>query len=257
MILDRIVTDKRVELAASKAALSEGDLRARPMYSAARRSFGEAVRRQPRAVIAEVKKASPSKGVIRADFDPVAIAKSYANNGAAAISVLTETKYFQGSLAYLEAIRGAVDVPLLRKDFVFDPYQVVEARAFGADAVLLIAAMLTDAQLADLSSVAQDEGLAVLVEIHDRDELDRVRTLRPTILGINNRNLHTFHTTLETTENLVPQIDWPATVVGESGIDSGADLRRLEAAGVHCFLIGESFMRAPDPGVRLGELLAS
>lgn len=255
MILDQIVHDKRLELDASKRRASLADLRSSELYSEARRPFVEALAARPRAIIAEVKKASPSKGIIRADFDPVWIAREYASSGAAAISVLTERNYFQGALEYLAQIRSAVSLPLLRKDFLFDPYQVTEARAAGADAVLLIVAMLDDAALRDLHARALDEGLAVLVEVHDRDELDRARQVQPALLGINNRDLKTFHTTLATTENLVPAIDWPCIVVGESGIDSREDIARLERVGVRTFLIGESLMRAERPGQRLANLL--
>ncbi len=255
MILDDILRDKAIDLVPAKAAATTTDLQQRPLFRAARRPFVEALQRRERAVIAEVKKASPSKGVIRADFDPVAIAKSYARGGATAISVLTEERYFQGHLNYLAAIRAAVDIPLLRKDFLFDPYQLYEARAYGADAILLIVAALEDKRLAELLWLAEELNLAALVEVHDADELQRALAVGARLIGINNRDLRTFHTTLEVSEQLVRQIPSGILVVGESGINSSADVERLERAGIHVFLIGESLMRFPDPGTRLHELL--
>lgn len=256
MILDDIVRDKQIDLAARKRELSLSDLESQPLFAQPRRDFAGALKASPRAVIAEVKKASPSKGVIRADFDPVWIARRYADSGAAAISVLTEERYFQGSLSYLAAIRAAVDIPLLRKDFLFDPYQLYEARAYGADAILLIVAMLTDTQLSQLMRLSAELELAALVEVHDAAELERACAASALLIGINNRDLRTFHTTLETTERLMPGTPPNAVVIGESGIDAPADIERLERVGVHCFLIGESFMRAPDPGSKLAQLLA-
>jgi len=255
MILDDIVRDKRVDLAAAKAGVSLAELQQRPLFRAARRPFRAALEARRRAIIAEVKKASPSKGVIRPDFDPVAIAKSYAAGGAAALSVLTEERYFQGHLDYLAAIRAAVDLPLLRKDFVFDPYQLYEARAYGADAVLLIVAIVDDQLLHELLWLAEELNLTALVEVHDRAELERAARSGAQLLGINNRDLRTFHTTLETTEALLPAVPRGAVVIAESGIDTCADIQRLERAGVHAFLIGETFMRAADPGAKLAELL--
>lgn len=255
MILDDIVANKREELAQVRGRVSVSELQERPRYQEPRRGFEKILRQTRRAIIAEVKKASPSKGVIRADFDPLAIAQGYAANGAAAISVLTEERFFQGSLRYLEAIRGEVTVPLLRKDFLFDPYQLVEARAYGADAALLIVAMLEQEQLTDLMQRAREVGLDVLVEVHDRAELDRAQLAGATLIGINNRDLRTFHTTLDTTEQLARGLDSRAVVVSESGIETLADIERLERSGVHCFLIGESLMRHADPGQRLAELL--
>jgi len=255
MILDDIVRDRRADLARTKVAVSLADLRQRPLFRAARRNFRAALAGRGRAIIAEVKKASPSKGVIRADFDPVAIATTYARHGAAAISVLTEERYFQGHLDYLAAIRAAVDVPLLRKDFVIDPYQLYEARAYGADAALLIVAILSDTALRELLFVAEELNLAALVEVHDQPELARAVEVGARLLGINNRDLRTFHTTLATTEALVPTAPGDALIVAESGIDTVADIERLERIGVRAFLVGESLMRAPDPGVRLAALL--
>jgi len=257
MILDAIVRAKRVDLTEVQRRVSISELQRRACYRDPRRDFRAALVGKPRAIIAEVKRASPSKGVIRADFDPVRIATAYAANGAAAVSVLTEEHYFQGQLDYLAAIRSAVGVPLLRKDFLFDAYQLYEARAFGADAVLLIVAILDDGHLHDLLQLADELDLAALVEVHDRAEIDRAlrsgRRLR--LLGINNRDLRTFRTALETTEVLAPVVPPDILVIAESGIESGTDMDRLERAGVTAFLIGETLMRAPDPGVHLAKLL--
>jgi indole-3-glycerol phosphate synthase len=255
MILDDIIAARRADLVEAQRAVPLATLRARPLWAAPRRGFAAALRGRRPAVIAEVKKASPSKGVIRADFDPVAIARSYAAGGAAAISVLTEERYFQGSPAYLEAIRAAVDLPLLRKDFIVDPYQVAEARAWGADAVLLIVAALDDAALRDLHAAALDLGLDVVVEAHDADEVARAAAIGATLIGINNRNLRTFVTTLETAERLRGGIPAGALAVAESGIETPADIARLRAAGYDVFLIGESLMRQADPGAGLRALL--
>jgi indole-3-glycerol phosphate synthase len=198
---------------------------------------------------------SPSRGIICADFDPLRVARSYAANGAVAISVLTEERYFQGSLEHLAAIRTAVSLPLLRKDFLFDPYQLHEARAFGADAVLLITAILDDVLLRDLLQLAGELQLSALVEIHDRPELDRALESGALLLGINNRDLRTFHIDLATTEELAPRVPPDALVVTESGIETAADMARLDRAGVRAFLIGETLMRAPDPGAKLADLL--
>jgi indole-3-glycerol phosphate synthase len=257
MILDEIVRDKRARLQQAKAAVSLAELQQRALFRVPRRPLRAALEARHRAIIAEVKKASPSKGVIRADFDPVRIAARYAESGAAAISVLTEEHYFQGHLDYLAAIRQAVSVPLLRKDFLFDPYQLYEARAFGADAVLLIVAILPDTLLQELLWLADELNLSPLVEIHDRAELDRAIRSGARLLGINNRDLRTFRTTLATTEELLPAVPPDAFVVAESGIETPADIERLERVGVGAFLIGEAFMRAPDPGVRLGEFLGA
>ena len=207
-------------------------------------------------IIAEVKKASPSKGVIRADCDAVAIARSYAAAGAAAISVLTEERYFRGRLADLARVRAAVEVPLLRKDFIFDPYQLTEARAAGADAVLLIVAMLDPRQLAELHGTATSLGLDVLIEAHTAEEVERAVAVGATLIGVNNRDLKTFVTTLATAERLRPLIPAGALAVAESGIETAADLARLHTAGYQAALVGESLMRAPDPGAALRALLA-
>ena len=253
MILDQIVQSKREEIAEHKRqrpleALADADL-----YRAPRRGFAAALARPGRAVIAEVKKASPSRGVIRADFDAVAIARAYARGGARALSVLTDAPFFQGSLAYLEAIRRVVDLPLLRKDFVLDTYQVHEA--LGADAVLLICAILDDASLRELFRLASRLDLDALVEVHSREELERAAGCGATLVGINNRDLRTFVTRLEVAETLAPLAPRQMTVVAESGLKTAADLERLETAGVRAFLIGETLMAAPNPAAVLGALL--
>lgn len=255
MILDRIVELRRQDVAAARSRVDVAALQAGALYAEPRRGFRAALAARPRAIIAEVKKASPSKGVIRADFDPVAIARAYEGAGAAAISVLTEERHFQGRPEFLVAVRAATTLPLLRKDFLFDPYQIHEARAWGADAILLIVAMLDDAALRDLRQCGEELGLDVLVEVHDRAELDRAHASGATLIGVNNRDLRTFVTTLETTEALVAARAAGDLLVSESGIDCVADIERLERVGVSAFLIGESLMRAADPGVKLRELL--
>ena len=255
MILDQIVQSKREEIAEHKRQRPLEALADAELYRAPRRGFAAALARPGRAVIAEVKKASPSRGVIRADFDAVAIARAYASGGARALSVLTDAPFFQGSLAYLEAIRRVVDLPLLRKDFVLDPYQVHEARAFGADAVLLICAILDDASLRELFRLASRLDLDALVEVHSREELERAAGCGATLVGINNRDLRTFVTRLEVAETLAPLAPRQMTVVAESGLKTAADLERLEAAGVRAFLIGETLMAAPNPAAALGALL--
>jgi indole-3-glycerol phosphate synthase len=256
MILDEIVEARRADVARAKRATPVAALEARPAYSAPRRGFAAALRGRAPAVIAEVKQASPSKGVIRADCDPVVIARGYAAAGAAAISVLTEERYFRGRLEDLEPIRAAVDVPLLRKDFLFDPYQLIEARAWGADAVLLIVAMLDSRQLADLHAAATSLGLDVLVEAHTAAEIECAAAAGATVIGVNNRDLQTFVTTLATAERLRPLVPVGALAVAESGIETPADVARLRSAGYQAFLVGESLMRAADPGAALRALLA-
>jgi indole-3-glycerol phosphate synthase len=208
------------------------------------------------AVIAEVKRASPSKGVLREHFVPAQIAASYALHGAACLSVLTDERFFQGSAAYLQQARAACSLPVLRKDFIVDEYQVFESRALGADCILLIVACLDDAQLLDLEACAIALGLAVLVEVHDGAELERALRLHTPLLGINNRNLRSFEVTLETTLGLLPQVPPGRLPVTESGILARGDVERMRGAGVHAFLVGEAFMRAADPGVALAELFA-
>lgn len=253
-ILDDILSDKAQEVAESRRRRPLASLIAQIRDLLPTRDFVGALRNPP-CIIAEVKKASPSRGVIRPDFDPVAIARSYAKHGAAALSVLTDEKYFQGKLEFLQAIREEVSLPLLRKDFTLDSYQIYEARLAGADAILLIVAALDDAALKELLQLANDLGMAALVEVHTREELERVLPLHPHLVGINNRDLGTFRTDLETTLQILPLIPPDVVVVSESGIHSAADIARLRAEGVHAFLIGESLMRAPDPGLKLRELL--
>jgi indole-3-glycerol phosphate synthase len=259
-ILERILATKRVEVEQARAARPLAALCTDAEQRAGRRDFLGAMRRklaagQP-AVIAEVKKASPSKGVLRADFDPAAIARSYAVNGAACLSVLTDREYFQGAPEYLAQAREASGLPALRKDFIVDAYQVFEARAMDADAVLLIAAALDDAQLREFEGLALALGMAVLVEVHDAAELERALRLSTPLVGINNRNLRTFETTLDTTLSLLTRIPGDRIVVTESGILAPADVARMRAAGVNAFLVGEAFMRAPDPGAELARLFA-
>jgi indole-3-glycerol phosphate synthase len=262
-VLARILAVKAEEVEAARARVPLDAMRARAEAAAADpalrpRGFAAAIRAaigagRP-AVIAEVKKASPSKGVIRADFEPAAIAASYAAGGAACLSVLTDERFFQGAPAHLRAARAACLLPVLRKDFLVDPYQVFEARAMGADCVLLIVAALDDARLAELEGCALALGMDVLVEVHDAAELDRALRLRTPLVGINNRDLRTFEVSLETTLSQLHRVPADRTVVTESGILSGEDVRRMRAAGVGAFLIGEAFMRAPDPGAALAAL---
>ena len=257
-ILRQILARKYEEVAAGRRRESLADLESRISEQSAPRGFVEALRQrveaaQP-AVIAEVKKASPSQGVIRADFDPAAIARSYQSGNAACLSVLTDVDFFQGSDAYLQQARAACALPVLRKDFTVDAWQVVEARAIGADAVLLFAAALEDAQMRELASSATEYGLDVLVEVHDRAELDRALDLGLPLLGINNRDLHSFKTALDTTLNLLPHIPGDRVVVTESGIHSPEDVAVMRDAGVFSFLVGEAFMRAGEPGEKLREL---
>ena len=257
-VLTRILATKREEVAALRAAGSFADLdrtaRARhdvrDFLGAIRQRIGQ---RAP-AVVAEVKKASPSKGLLRADFDPAAIARSYAQGGAACLSVLTDRPYFQGAPEYLDAARAVSGLPALRKDFIIDAWQVAEARTLGADAILLIVAALDDGALADLEAAAHDYGMAVLVEVHDHRELDRALRLATPLIGVNNRDLRTFDVRLETTLDLLPAVTEGRIVVAESGIHSRADVARLAQAGVGAFLVGEAFMRAADPGEALRAL---
>jgi indole-3-glycerol phosphate synthase len=257
-ILDKIVAVKREEVPAARAQRSEAVLRELAAAQPAPRGFAAALRAKVAAglpaVIAEVKKASPSKGVIRPHFVPAEIAASYARHGAAALSVLTDERFFQGHADYLRQARAACDLPVLRKDFMIDPYQVLEARAMGADCILLIAACLSDAQMAELEACALDQGLDVLVEVHDGDELDRALRLKTPLLGINNRNLRSFEVTLDTTLGLLPRVPADRLLVTESGITGRADVQRMRAAHVHAFLVGEAFMRADEPGVALAAL---
>ena len=246
-ILERIVAAKRAEISAAKRPI---DVKSAPPL----RDFVAALRAKRPAVIAEIKRASPSKGVLREDFDPAAIAKSYEKAGAACMSVLTDREFFQGAPEHLSTARAACKLPALRKDFIIDPYQVYEARALGADCMLLIVACLDDAQLLELEALAHRLGMAVLVEVHDAEELERALKLKTPLLGINNRNLRTFETRLETTLALLPRIPPERIVVTESGILAPADVARMRASGVHTFLVGEAFMRALDPGAALQTL---
>ena len=255
-ILDKIVATKREEIAAAKARVPIDELRARAQDTPARKDFfGALAAEGPIKLIAEVKKASPSKGIIRADFDPVAIARTYEQSGATCLSVLTDAPYFQGSLDYLTAIRAAVDLPLLRKDFILDTYQLLEARIAGADAVLLIAECLDDCNLRKLHNEALELGLTPLVELYEPANLPRVLAAGATLVGVNNRDLRNFEVDLEHTIRLRRDIPDECLLVGESGIGTRADVERLEAAGVDAILVGESLMREADIGAAVRKLL--
>ena len=257
-ILDRIVAVKRQEVPAARALHSEAALRELAAAQTPPRGFAAALRAKLAAglpaVIAEIKKASPSKGVIREHFVPAEIAASYARHGAACLSVLTDVPFFQGHADHLRQARAACPLPVLRKDFMVDPYQVLQARAMGADCILLIAACLSDAQMAELEACALALGLDVLVEVHDGGELDRALRLQTPLLGINNRNLRTFEVTLDTTLGLQARVPADRLLVTESGITGRADVLRMRSAQVHAFLVGEAFMRADDPGLALAAL---
>jgi len=257
-ILQKILTRKAEEVAARAARVPVDELRQRAATADAPRGFVAALERKIAAgragVIAEIKKASPSKGVLREHFDPPAIARSYAQGGAACLSVLTDIDFFQGADEYLQQARAACDLPVLRKDFVIDPYQVHEARALGADCILLIVSALEDAQMAELAALAAQYRMDVLVEVHDADELQRALRLPCRMIGINNRNLRTFEMRLETTLELLKQIPQDRLVVTESGIHTQADVKRMRDHNVHAFLVGEAFMTAEDPGQKLAEL---
>jgi indole-3-glycerol phosphate synthase len=256
-ILTRILDWKRQEVAQARQTLPLAELRQRVQDLPPTRALRSALRRSETLgtrIIAEIKKASPSAGLIRADFDPLAIATTYAQHGAAAISILTDAKFFQGQLAYLTAVRQAMAVPLLRKDFIIDPYQLYEARVFGADAVLLIATALDVQELIDLAALSLELGLEPLVEVHAVAELDKALECAARVIGINNRNLHTFHTDVATTVALLPHIPADYVVVSESGLKDRATIVQLEAHGVAAFLIGESLMREPDIGLKLDVL---
>jgi indole-3-glycerol phosphate synthase len=259
-ILDKIVAVKREEVAAALKQKPLNVVRADAESRVLTRDFEGALRGKmaagQAAVIAEIKKASPSKGVLRADFMPADIAQSYAEYGAACLSVLTDKQFFQGSVDYLKQARASCDLPVLRKDFIIDAYQVYEARAMGADAVLLIAACLDDVQMADMESVARSLDMAVLVEVHDRAELLRALKLKTRLVGINNRNLKTFEVSLQTTLDMLPDVPADRLLITESGIQTSADVERMRAAQVHAFLVGEAFMRAAEPGEALAKLFA-
>jgi indole-3-glycerol phosphate synthase len=264
-ILHRIVEVKREEIAAAQKKISFAAMRADAESRVLTRDFEGALRRKisagHSAVIAEIKKASPSKGVLRADFIPADIAQSYAQGdgktSAACLSVLTDRQFFQGQTDYLKQARASCDLPVLRKDFMVDPYQIYESRAMGADCVLLIAACLEDARMAELELVARSLDMAVLVEVHDRPELDRALKLKTPLLGMNNRNLRNFEVSLDTTLDLLKEVPADRLPVTESGILNKADVNRMRDAGVHAFLVGEAFMRAEDPGMALAELFSA
>jgi indole-3-glycerol phosphate synthase len=257
-ILEKIVAVKRDEVAAAQKRKPLAAVRADALSRVLTRDFVGALRTKvaagEAAVIAEIKKASPSKGVLRADFIPADIAQSYAEFGAACLSVLTDREFFQGSVDALKQARASCDLPVLRKDFIVDAYQIYESRVMGADAILLIAACLDDAQLADFEAQARALDMAVLVEVHDRDELLRALTLKTPLIGVNNRNLRTFEVNLDTTLGLLAEVPKDRLLVTESGIVQRADVQRLRAAGVQAFLVGEAFMRAAEPGEALAEL---
>ena len=257
-ILNKILAVKREEVAAARALVSDSAVRERAAAEAPARGFVAAIRAkiaagQP-AVISEIKKASPSKGVIRADFRPADIAASYERAGAACLSVLTDKQFFQGAPEYLQAARAACSLPALRKDFLVDPYQVFEARAMGADAILLIVSALSLAEMQEMESIAESLGLGVLVEVHDGAELDLALQLRTPLLGINNRNLRTFEVSLQNTLDLLPRIPADRIVVIESGILTPGDVAVMRENKVNAFLVGEAFMRADDPGAGLASL---
>lgn len=257
-ILERIMQVKRAEVARARVEVPAAELQKRLAAASPPRDFVGAIRarvqaRRP-AVIAEIKRASPSKGLLREEFSPEDIARSYAGAGAACLSVLTDREFFQGAPEFLVAAREACAIPVLRKDFVFDPYQVIESRGLGADCILLIAACLSTDEMKRLELEARGLGMAVLVEVHDRSELDRALQLQTPLLGINNRNLHTFETRIETTLELLAHVPADRIVITESGIATRAEVARLTGQGVYAFLVGEAFMRARDPGAALGDL---
>jgi indole-3-glycerol phosphate synthase len=259
-ILNQIVAVKRQEVDAALQRKPLAEMRADAESRVLTRDFVGAMRARiaagRAAVIAEIKKASPSKGVLRADFEPADIAQTYAEHGAACLSVLTDQQFFQGRIDYLKQARASCPLPVLRKDFIIDAYQVYESRAIGADAVLLIAACLNDAQLRDFEAIARSLDMAVLVEVHDAAELARALALKTPLIGVNNRNLKTFEVSLDTTLTLRHAMPADRLLVSESGIQSRDDVLRLAAAGVNAFLVGESFMRADDPGLALAQMFA-
>ena len=258
-LLDEILAHKRDEIAQRKRNISEAGFRElaheNPSPGGFRDALQDAIGQGRPAVIAELKKASPSRGVIREDFDPTAIAGSYQRGGAAALSVLTDARYFKGSGVILELARRGSSLPVLRKDFILDPYQIYESCAMGASAILLIAAALQDGELRELQQLAQMFGLDVLVEVHDDEELSRASSVGANLIGINNRDLNTFDVDLDTTRRLAPQTPENAVIVAESGIRSSRDIAEIRSCGIHAFLIGESLMQADDPGSKLASML--
>ncbi len=260
-ILRKIVARKHQEILERQELVPESALRASLVQAPPVRGFVAAIERSLEAgrsaVIAEIKKASPSKGIIRADFDPAAIAQSYASAGATCLSVLTDVEFFQGADIYLQQARHACELPVLRKDFMVAPYQILESRAMGADCILLIAASLSLTQMQDLAQLAQDCGLDVLVEVHNGEELEQALQLNTRLIGINNRDLHSFDVSLNTTFELLKQVPKDRIIVTESGIHTPEDVKAMRQHGVDSFLVGESFMRADDPGAKLKELFFS
>lgn len=257
-VLQTILNRKAAEVAERSQILSLSALRSQVEHAPEPRGFAARLRQHIAAgrpgVIAEIKRASPSKGIIREDFEPAALARSYAEGGASCLSVLTDQDFFQGHELHLQEARAACDLPVLRKDFVIDPYQIYEARVLGADCVLLIVAALGDAALLELHQLAHDLGMDVLVEVHTAEELERALALQPRLLGINNRDLHTFHTDIHTTLRLKERVPADSLLVTESGIHINEEVELMRANEVHAFLVGESMMRAPDPGAKLREL---
>lgn len=258
-ILEQIIAHKQLEVAAAKTAVPQAELEARFPPLAELRSFAAAMRNRVEAkeiaVIAEIKKASPSKGLIREDFQPAKHAADYEANGASCLSVLTDEKYFQGHNEYLLQARAACSLPVIRKDFMIDPYQIAESRALGADCILLIVAALDPAQLVELADYAEAIGIDVLVEVHNHQELEQALQLNTDLIGVNNRNLHTFETSLQTTLDLAKHVPENKVLITESGIHTRDDVKTMTAAGIYGFLVGESFMRAEHPGAKLKEVM--
>ncbi len=257
-ILNTIVQRKQEEVAERLASLSLAEVKARAAEADAVRGFANSLNQRSclnkAAIIAEIKKASPSKGVIRENFQPASIAKSYEQAGASCLSVLTDKDFFQGAESYLLEARGACALPVLRKDFMVDPYQVYESRMIGADCILLIVSCLSDSQLQEYNGIAQELGMDVLVEVHGADELERALPLEGTLLGVNNRNLHTFEVTLDNTFDLLPKIPKGRQIITESGIHTTDDVDAMFAKNINSFLVGEAFMRKTDPGLGLKQL---
>ena len=255
--LDKILSTKALEVEQQKSFLNLDDIKLRIDDASPTKGFINAIQERNKkglvSVIAEIKKASPSKGIIREDFSPTEIAKQYETNGATCLSILTDEKYFQGSLDYLKQVRAQVEIPLLRKDFIIDEYQIYQSKLYGADCILLIVSALTDNQLIEYKSIAEELSLDVLVEVHNQQELERILTMNFSLIGINNRNLSTFEVSLETTRDLSSQ-SGEATLVSESGIRNKKDIEEILSYGVLNFLVGESFMRAEDPGNELKKL---